>query len=356
MKASSGSALIMSEVGTNQFGLDSNLYTRGKPGEADKRGESMVLRHAEKLQQEKEEAALRQLADALPNLGTKVKVVALTQMDWEVNETIDLLRHFCAANVDKLRELHKKRRRLSKDLDKPGPSVRAVASDSEGNSSDSESSSDEEGRQRSKPKKPTKKHKKSKKRKQKHKHKSKPKAGNTGLSHSDMYGKYGIIRETDYHSRRPEFALWAMEVKNIDVDAMPKYDERELFKDFIEDYNTCTLPHRKYYDLDKYERKKIMKAAKKGSPSEQKTGPVDDEEQLRRERAAERARQQEERFKQAYAELKYSDKAKDMREQELLRAQAALAYKTGDTATAQKLMDRLAPDDKRKDEREVLPK
>ena len=32
----------------------------------------------------------------------------------------------------------------------------------------------------------------------------------------------------------------------------------------MEDYNTATLPHKKYYDLDVYERKRIMKAAKKG--------------------------------------------------------------------------------------------
>jgi hypothetical protein len=26
------------------------------------------------------------------------------------------------------------------------------------------------------------------------------------------YGKYGLIRETDMYSKRPEFQLWAMEV------------------------------------------------------------------------------------------------------------------------------------------------
>jgi hypothetical protein len=37
--------------------------------------------------------------------------------------------------------------------------------------------------------------------------------------------------------------------------------------------------------------------------------------------------------------------AEEMRRQELLRAEMALAYKTGDTARAKKLFDRLAPDD-----------
>lgn len=32
----------------------------------------------------------------------------------------------------------------------------------------------------------------------------------------------------------------------------------------MEDYNTATLPHKKFYDLDLYERRRLMKAAKKG--------------------------------------------------------------------------------------------
>ena len=78
----------------------------------------------------------------------------------------------------------------------------------------------------------------------------------------------------------------------------PKMEEKELFKSFMEvcstiwqyscwrklcplllgcmmsgcqhalrcpqDYNTCTLPHTKYYDLEVYEKKKAARAAKKG--------------------------------------------------------------------------------------------
>jgi hypothetical protein len=32
----------------------------------------------------------------------------------------------------------------------------------------------------------------------------------------------------------------------------------------MEDYNTATLPHRKYYDLELYERQRAAKAARKG--------------------------------------------------------------------------------------------
>jgi hypothetical protein len=37
-----------------------------------------------------------------------------------------------------------------------------------------------------------------------------------------------------------------------------------------------------------------------------------------------------------------------MREQELLRAEMALAYKTGDRARAQKIFERLQPDEEKK--------
>lgn len=115
------------------------------------------------------------------------------------------------------------------------------------------------------------------------------------------YGKYGIIRETDMYSKRPEFQLWAIEVgrervwgwgasgwcdvhvkeenmaaiphassatvatppdtstrsccshvcmapalqvKNVDIEAMPRSEEKEMFKDYMEEYNTATLPHK----------------------------------------------------------------------------------------------------------------
>jgi hypothetical protein len=45
--------------------------------------------------------------------------------------------------------------------------------------------------------------------------------------------------------------------------------------------------------------------------------------------------------------MQRTGKAAEMRQQELLRAEMNLAYKTGDKARAQRLYDRLAPDDKK---------
>lgn len=33
-------------------------------------------------------------------------------------------------------------------------------------------------------------------------------------------------------------------MKKLDVEALAKWEEKELFKEFVEDFNTGTLPHR----------------------------------------------------------------------------------------------------------------
>jgi hypothetical protein len=58
--------------------------------------------------------------------------------------------------------------------------------------------------------------------------------------------------------------------------------------------------------------------------------------------------QAHERLAQAYDEIR-GGKAEDMRQQELLRSQMALAYRMGDTATALKLQQLLLPDHMRPD-------
>ena len=74
-----------------------------------------------------------------------------------------------------------------------------------------------------------------------------------------------------------------------------------------------------------------------------------DEEELKRELATRRANDAAERMRDAYNELKYTqrDKIGDMREQEMMRMQMGLAYRTGDHTTASKLAERLKPDDQK---------
>jgi hypothetical protein len=60
--------------------------------------------------------------------------------------------------------------------------------------------------------------------------------------------------------------MWATEVQKVDIEILPKFEEKELFRTFMEDFNTGTLPHKKYYNLDLYEQRRAEKAAKKGRP------------------------------------------------------------------------------------------
>ncbi len=48
----------------------------------------------------------------------------------------------------------------------------------------------------------------------------------------------GCAAQTDSYAKRNEFILWALDVKKVDVENLGKFEERDLFKDFMEDYNT----------------------------------------------------------------------------------------------------------------------
>ena len=55
-------------------------------------------------------------------------------------------------------------------------------------------------------------------------------------------------------SKLDEFSLWLVEVKGSGRDRLGKREEKEMFAQFVEDYNTATLPHVKYYNVEKWER------------------------------------------------------------------------------------------------------
>lgn len=198
--------------------------------------------------------------------------------------------------------------------------------------------------------------------------------------------------------------MWAAEIKKVDVEGLPKWEEKELFKcghshvhlifllhsllqrevaepcerhssrTYMEDYNTATLPHKKFYDLDLYERRRLVKAAKKGKtlvcatapphgllsarmlqshphlfasivvcnleqlPSyarfaqEEEKADFNDEAEVAAARKRQEMAAQQERLREAYNELKYTapDKVEAMRDQEMTRLQMNLAYRTGE--------------------------
>ena len=97
-------------------------------------------------------------------------------------------------------------------------------------------------------------------------------------------GAHGTINSTDIYNKSAEFYTWCMEIKHTSRETMSKRDEKELFAEFAEDYNTSTFPHEKYYDLDKWERSEQSRVG-----ARDEMAGLTDEERMRVERQRSRA-------------------------------------------------------------------
>ena len=166
------------------------------------------------------------------------------------------------------------------------------------------------------------------------------------------FGRYGVIRESDYHSKRAEFVKWAMDIKRIDTESLNRTEEMKLFADFAEDYNTGrvfahlfanphhhvsiagTLPHLKYYDLDAYHRKKKSKKASKKKDAIEDYH-FNDEEERRKEKERKKLEDHQRRIQEAYHELQTTEKASVMKQQVII-----YALWTTDHASLEVLCDR----------------
>lgn len=145
----------------------------------------------------------------------------------------------------------------------------------------------------------------------------------------------------------------------------PFYDVVQImqhFKGFMEDYNTATMPHEKYYNYERWEmaeyqrnqqeqRRRAMAAeddsygAVGGSSSG--SGMAFNDEEIRR---RELKKQKEEAERAEFLALKNKmaqnkDIQGDMRRQAQLTTELQLAFKRGDTATVKRLERMLAPEE-----------
>jgi hypothetical protein len=120
-----------------------------------------------------------------------------------------------------------------------------------------------------------KKHKKDKKKKKDKKEKKEKKREKDNRVVS-QWGKYGVVREADMFLKEQEFAAYLREVKKISAEALSLGERKKYWKDYMEDYNTGTMPSKKYYNLEKWEAKERMKRLKQLS-KQQPSGGYDDE-------------------------------------------------------------------------------
>ncbi|XP_075098294.1 uncharacterized protein LOC107821097 isoform X2 [Nicotiana tabacum] len=188
------------------------------------------------------------------------------------------------------------------------------------------------------------KRKEKEKKERKKKKKKKKEKGKVGAV-TNSWGKYGIIKETDMWNKRPEFTAWLAEIKQVNLESLPNWEEKQLFKQFMEDHNTATFPSKKYYNLDAYYRRKMEKENKRGIKKVVDTERTvfDDEEQRRDSVLREREKHKEEQVEALKREMQ-SGMAQAMKEQALLKEEMAYQYKLGNFEAAAAIQRRLDPD------------
>ncbi|KAG9085304.1 hypothetical protein FS749_004541 [Ceratobasidium sp. UAMH 11750] len=120
------------------------------------------------------------------------------------------------------------------------------------------------------------------KEKKEKKEKKRNKAGKSGAV-TGQWGQYGIINESDLYNKDAEFRTWLVEECKLNPETMSKDATKKQFAKFVEDYNTATLPHEKFYNIDVYERR--MNLIRNGE-----TLPVDDSYDLSADLAAHTSR------------------------------------------------------------------
>lgn len=163
-----------------------------------------------------------------------------------------------------------------------------------------------------------------------------------------QFGKFGIIKAEDFYNKKPEFLTWAMEVKKANTDGMGQMDMKNLFKEYIEDYNTATMPSKKYYNLQAWDTMMSKKRQKKNFGDDmtdaQKASltSFDDEKARREEMKHLEAKKQEERVTNEVRKMRGDkDKVARMNKEDHLKAHMETLQKAGHHKAASKLAEKL---------------
>ena len=330
-------------------------YSRDVVGALKERADapSMMAKHASAQKEAMQEACLGALRRALPGASAETCMMALETAGWDVDKAHAQIKAFMGAAATvaggggskKSSKKSKRKRRSGSDSD----------SDSDSSSGSSSSSSDRKKSKKSRKKdkkgkrsKKDKKDKKSKKDAKKHGSDAKKPSG-ADANPEPMFGARGFIKETDKYEKEGEFRAWLGEVKKLDVESLQKWEEKELFKEYAEDYNTATLPHEKFYHLEKWSREEAARRTREdptGAKSAAERESFDDETERKREIAAERERREAKYKRDTYIRMKGdSGDLENLREQERLKELRKNAYNMGDTETVARVNKILAPDD-----------
>ncbi|KDR82606.1 hypothetical protein GALMADRAFT_238009 [Galerina marginata CBS 339.88] len=158
---------------------------------------------------------------------------------------------------DRRRKHRSKSRSHSRDRKEKRRRDRSVSSSSESGDGASHRRKDKRKEKDGKRHK-SKEHRREKKREKKER-KEKRKKDKGNVPH---WGKYGIISDIDIFTKDQEFRTWLVEERKVNPETISKDQQKKEFSRFVEDYNTATLPHEKYYNMEAYDRR--MSALRQG--------------------------------------------------------------------------------------------
>jgi hypothetical protein len=162
-----------------------------------------------------------------------------------------------------------------------------------------------------------------------------------------VFGSRGILRPSDYFRKQREFETWLRETRGIGEWHGPKGELMELFSCYSEDYNTCTLAHEKYYDLEAWEAAEMRREAAAGGAGRPAAAVnVLADEAARRAESKAAARQRELERTALYLASMDRDKVAAMKAQEGLRLAMQYAFKAGNVKEAERLQRLLNPEEK----------
>ncbi len=154
-----------------------------------------------------------------------------------------------------------------------------------------------------------------------------------------------MLRRVDIVAKKSEFEAWLREVRR--ADPRGKRETDELFLEFAEEWNLCTLPE-KYYSLDKWEAARAAAAAA-GSGGGGGGGEYDmrnDLDARRRETELAAQRREQERLALLRASAAARQADPEQRKREDLMMQAQYAFRKGDVKEQERLLKRVAELDK----------
>jgi hypothetical protein len=163
--------------------------------------------------------------------------------------------------------------------------------------------------------------------------------------YNSSFGKYGTIKASDYHKQQRSFEVWMAEVKGIPSFTGPKWELQKYFQEYMEDFNTATLPHMKYYHFEQWEMDEYKRQQQQQQENLHASIVQQDEARHRHELHEKARRQKQQELDLVRASLN-PEKVQEMKQQLLLKTEMAHAFKTGDKETFARLQRRLEPDQK----------